>query len=371
MGEVLSLRDLNRATLARQMLLERADAPVPEAVERLVGLQAQAPAGPYVGLWARLAGFDRDDLAGPIAERAVVKATLMRSTLHLATAGDYPWLRRAVHPALAAAAQDIASRRGGEGAFDVDEILAAGRRFFEEPHTYAELSAMLTERRPGVDVGSMRYTVRTHVPLVQVPTDTRWSYPGQPRFTLAEAWLGRDVPLDGGDPDEDLRRLLTRYLAAFGPATVTDLQTWSGLGKLKDRIAPLRSELAVFRDESRRELLDLPDAPRPGGDAPAPVRFLPEYDNVLLSHQKRTRIVADEHRKRVFLPGLRVSPTVLVDGFVAGTWKVDKAKGAATLVVEPFAKPDRATRAALVEEAEALVRFVDPGAKAHAVDVLA
>jgi hypothetical protein len=372
---VLSLRELNRATLARQMLLERAAVPVPEAVERLVGVQAQAAPGPYVGLWTRLAGFDRDDLAGAITERAVVKATLMRGTLHLVTAEDYPWLRRAVHPALAAAAKDIASRRGGEGAFDVDEILAAGRRFFEEPHTYAELSAMLGELAPDVDIGSMRYTVRTHVPLVQVPTDTRWTYPGQPRFTLAEPWLGRPVPTASEDPDEDLRRLLTRYLAAFGPASVTDLQTWSGLGKLKerlnkvDKVDELAPDLAVFRDENRRELLDLADAPRPDGDTPAPVRFVPEYDNLLLSHQKRARVVADEHRKRVFLPGLRVSRTVLVDGFVAGTWNVEKAKGVATLVVEPFSRPDKPTRAAITEEAERLVRFLEPAAKSHAVDV--
>jgi Winged helix DNA-binding domain len=367
---VLSLRELNRATLARQMLLERAAVPVPEAVERLVGLQAQAAPGPYVGLWTRLAGFDRDDLAGPIVERAVAKATLMRGTLHLVTAEDYPWLRRAVHPALAAAAKDIASRRGGEGAFDVDEILAAGRRFFEEPHTYAELSAMLGELAPDVDIGSMRYTVRTHVPLVQVPTDTRWSYPGQPRFTLAEDWLGRPVPVDE-QHDHDLRKLIERYLAAFGPASVTDIQTWSGLPKLTEPIERLglRDELVVHRDEQGRELLDLPDAPLPGADAPAPERFLPEYDNLLLSHQKRTRVVADEHRKRVFLPGLRVSPTFLVDGFVAGTWQVEKAKGTATLVVDPFAKLPKASRDSLLEQAERLVRFVEPKAKTHAVRV--
>ncbi|HEY8524187.1 MAG TPA: winged helix DNA-binding domain-containing protein [Acidimicrobiales bacterium] len=371
MGDVLSVRDLNRATLARQMLLERHDLPAPAAIERLVGLQAQAPPGPYIGLWTRLAGFERDDLATPIAERAVVKATLMRSTLHLATAADYPWLRRTLHPAMAGAADDIATRRGGKGAFDVERVVEAGRHFFAEPHTYAELSAMLAELLPDVDVGSMRYTVRTHVPLVQVPTDTRWSYPGQPRFTVADAWLGQPVSTDGGDPDDDLRRLVTRYLAAFGPATVTDLQTWSGLGKLKDRVAAVAPDLVTFRDENRRQLLDLPDAPRPAGDTPAPVRFLPEYDNVLLSHQKRTRIVADEHRKKVFLPGLRVARTVLVDGFVAGTWTVEKTKRTATLVVEPFSKPDEATAGALEEEAERLVRFVEPEAAAHAVDLRA
>jgi winged helix DNA-binding protein len=368
---VLTLRELNRATLARQMLLEPAGSSttVAAVVGRLVGLQAQQASAPYVGLWTRLAGFDRDDLAKAIDDRSVVKATLMRGTLHLVTADDYPWVRRAIQPALAAAADSIATRRGGKGAFDPGEILAAGRRFFgDEPHTYAELSAMLSDLHPDVDIGSMRYTVRTHVPLVQVPTDTRWSYPGQPRFTLAEDWLGRPVPVEEHE-DDDLRDLVRRYLAAFGPASVTDVQTWSGLPKLKEPIERrgLTDELVVHRDEQGRELLDLPDAPLPEADAPAPDRFLPEYDNLLLSHQKRTRVVADEHRKRVFLPGLRVSPTFLVDGFVAGTWKVEKAKGTATLVVDPFAKLPKASRDALVEQAEHLVRFVEPKAKSHAV----
>ena len=370
---VLTLRELNRATLARQWLLEPAGSSMTAAavIERLVGLQAQQASAPYVGLWARLPGFDRDDLAKPIDDRAIVKGTLMRSTLHLVTAADYPWLRRAIQPALTAAADSIATRRGGKGEFDPGEIVEAGRRFFaEEPHTYAELSALLAEMHPNVDIGSMRYTVRTHVPLVQVPTDTRWSYPGQPRFTLAEGWLGQPVPVDE-QHDDDLRDLVHRYLAAFGPASVTDIQTWSGLPKLKEQIEPFKGDLVVYRDERRRELLDLPDAPVPDGDEPAPERFLPEYDNVLLSHQKRTRIVADEHRKRVYLPGLRVSPTFLVDGFVAGTWKVEKARGTATLVLDPFAKLPKASRDALVDHGERLVRFVEPAAKSHAVTLAA
>jgi Winged helix DNA-binding domain len=364
---VLTLRDLNRATLARQMLLERADGvPVTSAVERLVGLQAQQASSPYVGLWTRLDGFDRDELATAIDDRAIVKATLMRGTLHLATAADYGWLRSTIEPVLASAADDIAKRRGGKGQFDVDEILDAARRFFaEEPHTWSELTAMLSDLEPDVDIGSMRYTVRTHVPLVQVPTDTRWSYPGQPRFTLAESWLGRRVP--GEDEASDLGELVVRYLAAFGPATVTDVQTWSGFGKLKEPIEQLDLDLVTFRDEQGRELLDLPDAPRPEADVPAPVRFLPEYDSVLLSHQKRTRVVADEHRKRVYLPALRVAATALVDGFVRATWKVAKSRGEATLTIEPLAKLDRATRGALVDEGERLVRFVEPAAKSHAV----
>ena len=363
--DVLTTRDLNRATLARQMLLERAAVPVAEGIERLVGLQAQAAMAPYVGLWTRLDGFDRDDLAAAIEDRTVVKATLMRGTLHLVTAADLAWLRPSIQPALTAGWESIAGRRSNEGeAFDLEEVLAAGRSFVaDEPRTFAEISAMLTELHPKADVGAMRYGIRTHVPLVQVPTDTRWSYPGRPRFTLAETWLGAPVP-DEPDPG----RLVTRYLAAFGPATVADMLAWSGQD-MSGAVEAVRSDLVSFRDEKGRELLDLPDAPRPGGDADAPERFLPEYDNLLLSHKVRTRVLADEHRSQVYLPGLRVRATFLVDGFVAGGWKVEKSKRVATLTLEPFGPLGERSRKALEAEAEALVRFVEPAAKAHAVAV--
>jgi hypothetical protein len=364
-GDVLTTRDLNRATLARQMLLERAVVPATGGVERLVGLQAQAAMAPYVGLWTRLAGFERDDLAAAIDDRTVVKATLMRGTLHLATAADLAWLRPSIQPALTAGWESIAGRRSNQGeAFDLDQVLAAGREFVaEEPRTFAEISAMLTELYPEADVGSMRYGIRTHVPLVQVPADTRWSYPGRPRFTLAEAWLGTPVP-DEPDPG----RLVARYLAAFGPATVADMLAWSGQD-MSDAVEAARSDLVSFRDEKGRELLDLPDAPRPGGDAGAPERFLPEYDNLLLSHKVRTRVLADEHRSGVYLPGLRVRATFLVDGLVAGGWKVDKAKGVATLTLEPFSSLSARARSALEAEGEGLVRFVEPSAKSYAVAI--
>ncbi len=283
----------------------------------------------------------------------------MRATLHLFTVEDYLLLRGALQPVLILAAESIVKQRGPMP--DVDKLIALARDFIAvEPRSFAELSAMLTEHLPDYDVGGLRYTVRTHLPLVQVPTDTRWSYPGNPKFTLAETWLGQPIP------DEDnFRTLVMRYLMAFGPATVTDIQTLSGLPKLKAAIEKLRPELVTYRDETRRELFDLPDMPLP--DAPAPERFLPEYDNLLLSHDKRTRVVADEYRKRVYLPGLRVAATILVDGFVRGAWKVEKAKGAAALVIEPFDTLTKHNRAALTEEGEKLVRFVEPDAKSHAV----
>jgi hypothetical protein len=331
---------------------------VPAAIERLVGLQAQQTLPPYVGLWTRLRDFRRDDLAHLIENRTIIKATLMRATLHLFTTEDYLLLRTTLQPALAQASESIAKRRGEE--LDIEKILTAARQYIaEKPRTFAEISKMLTELMPDTDVGAMRYTVRTHLPLVQTPINSGWSYPGNPQFTLAESWLGK--PICG---EENLRTLVFRYLAAFGPATVTDIQTWSGLVKLKDAIETLKPDLLVYRDEQRRELLDLPGMSLPAAGTPAPERFLPEFDNLLLSHTNRTRVIADAHRAKVYLPGLRVAATFLVDGFVRGVWKVEKTKKAAALVIEPFDSLTKQSRDALAEEAEQLIRFIEPGAQA-------
>ena len=357
---ILKLRELNRATLARQMLLERESLSVNAAVERLVGLQAQLASAPYAGLWTRLRDFRREDLAREIENRKVVKATLMRATLHLCTAEDYARFRTALKPLLIGAAGEIAKRR--DAAFDLDKVLKAARKFIgEKPRTFAEISDMLTELMPDHDVGAMRYSVRTHIPLVQVPINTGWSYTNKPEFTLAESWIGRSV-----SPEDNLRELMFRYLAAFGPASVTDAQTWSGM-KLKETFEKLRPELQTYRGEGRTELFDLPGVQLPAEDVPAPARFLPEYDNLLLSHSNRSRVIADEYRSKVYLPGLRVAATILVDGFVRGAWKVEKAKTAATLVIEPFDKLTKKDRAALTEEGEGLVRFVEPNAKSFEV----
>ena len=354
-AHTLSVRGLNRATLARQMLLARATLPAPQAIDRLAGLQAQLPVAPYIGLWTRLHDFRREDLARPIEERCVVKATLMRATLHLFSAEDYLQLRATLQPALDQAAGSIARRRAP--GLDYERAVEAARAYIaEELRTFAEISAMLSALMRDADVGPLRYTVRTRLPLVQAPVANGWSYPGNPRFALADRWLGRPVPVE-----QDLRALVWRYLAAFGPATVSDLQTWSGLAKLKEPLQALKPELVTFRDVGGRELLDLPDAPRPGADAPAPARFLPDFDNLLLGHSLRTRIIPAAFHAQVFLPGLRVAATVLVDGFVAGAWKIETARRRASLVIEPFVPFDAPTRAALAEEGERLVRFVAGG----------
>lgn len=356
---ILTQRDLNRALLARQMLLERAAVSIPEAVERLAGMQAQLASAPYVGLWTRLKNFQRDDLARAIEARTVIKATLMRATLHLFTAADYVRFRGTLQPVLAAASGSIAEQRNVK--LDIPALLQTARAYIEEqPRSFAELSEMLAERHPDTDIGAMRYTVRTHLPLVQVPADTRWSYPGNPKFTLAETWLKQPIP-----EADHLRDLILRYLAAFGPATVNDAQAWSGLPKLKDAFEALRPELAVYRDERKREYFDLPHMPIP--DVDAPERFLPEFDNILLSHKDRTRIVADEHRKAVYLPGLRVAAAILIDGFVHGAWKAEKVKKVAALSITPFKPLSKQNRAALEQEGEQLIRFIEPEATSYEI----
>src|SRR5829696_5990238 len=356
--QTLTLRELNRATLARQMLLDRETLPVLDAVGRLVGLQAQVPSLPFVGLWTRLQDFRRDDLTRLMRERLVVRATLMRATLHLMTAADYLLLRPALQPALTRSLQSIAGRR--MQGLDVDELVATVHEFFaREPRAFAELGATLSELLPDRDPSALAYAVRTHLPLVQVPSaNSTWGYSGRIPFTPAESWLGKPLATS-----QDPRHLFLRYLAAFGPAGVMDFQAWSGLTRTKGAIEALKPELRSFRDERGNEMLDLPDAPLPPGDAPAPVRFVPDYDNLILSHSDRTRVISDEHRPKVFLSAARVRATFLVDGFVRGAWKIEKSRRAATLVIEPFEPLADEDRAALTGEGERLLRFVADGAE--------
>ena len=357
----LTLRELNRATLERQMLLKRSSLSIPAAIERLAGQQAQQAQAPYVGLWTRLRDFHRDDLAKLIESRQIVKATWIRATLHLLSAADYLRFRATLQSALEGASASIVQRRGGD--FDRAHVLSSARTFIaEQPRSFAEITAMLEALLPDVDIGSMRYTVRTHLPMVQVPNSSRWSYPGNPQFTLADSWIGQPFATEA-----DFRALFFRYLAAFGPASAADMQTWSGLAKLKEAVEKLKPELVVYRDEQNREIFDLPDMTIPDGAGSAPIRFLPEYDNLLLSHSKRTRVIAAAHRSKVYLPGLRVASTILIDGFVAGTWKVEQKKGVATLTITPFDTLSRENRGALSEEGERLVRFIEPDAKSYEV----
>jgi hypothetical protein len=357
----LSLGALNRATLARQMLLAREKATALDAIERLAGLQAQLARPPFIGLWSRLEGFSREGLTPLLERREVVRATMMRGTLHLMSARDYVRLRAAMQPMLSEGMRSIL--RGRTDPFDIDELVAEARRYFEEePRTFEELRDHLLALHPGGDERAMGYAVRMHLPLVQVPTNTAWGYPGSADFAAAEAWLGEPIR-----KDDSTHALVLRYLAAFGPATSADAQAWSGRKGLKGVFEELRPKLCTFMDEQGRQLFDLPDAPRPPEDTPAPARFIPEYDNLVLSHADRTRIVADEHRPRIATPNLRILPTFLVDGFVAGTWKIERKRASATLSIEPFGALSKGAREELAREGEALVRFVEEEAGAFEV----
>jgi hypothetical protein len=349
---VLTLRELNRATLARQMLLERENVSALEAVQRLVALQAQVTNPPYVGLWTRLRDFGREDLTRLMLERRVVRATLMRATLQLMTADDYLLLRPALQPALTRSMRSIAGKRL-EG-LNLDRLVEAAREYLErEPCTFADLRPVLSELEPDRDQSALAYAVRTQLPLVQVPSGGVWGYAGNAPYTTPECWLGR--PLSGS---ENARDLILRYLAAFGPASVRDVQTWSGRAQLKQLVEEIKPELRTFRDEKGNELFDLPDSPLPPANTPVPPRFVPDYDNLILSHAERGRVVPDEHRKKVFLPAARVRATFLIDGFVRGVWKIEKTRKAATLLISPFEPLSKANRDTLSEEGERLVRFV-------------
>ncbi|MFI6454553.1 winged helix DNA-binding domain-containing protein [Streptosporangium amethystogenes] len=360
MPEVLGRRALNRATLERQLLLDRAELSALEAVRHLYGMQAQAPNPPYVGLWARLAGFTHHDLARLINERQVVRLALMRSTIHLVTADDCLALRPLLGPMLARGLRGGMHGKGLAGV-DLDELAVAGRKLVEErPLTFRELGVLLQEQWPDSPAAALVAGVRNTLALVQVPPRGIWGVGGQATHTTAEAWLGR--PQDERPSAEEAIR---RYLGAYGPATVMDVQQWSGMTRLGEIVRGMG--LRTFATEDGTELFDLPEAPRPGPETPAPVRYLSEFDNMLLSFatRTRTRITEEEYRARVFTVNGIIKATVLVDGFVRGMWRVTGKRGEAALEVELFAPVSAGERSELEVEGARLLDFVAPEASSR------
>jgi hypothetical protein len=330
------------------MLLAREDVSVVAAVERLAGLQAQEPRPPFVGLWTRVEGFERAAMGDALRAGELVRGLLMRATLHTVSARDFRAFRPAVQPALSAAFGGVNKRITGGG--DGDAVLPVARELLDEsPRTFNELRALLSDRFPDANHRGLGYAARTHLPLTMVPTDDRWGFPRDAQFALAEC-------SDDAAPDA----LVRRYLAAFGPASAADVQTWSGLKGAADVLEGM-DDLERF-SVGRRTLFDLPDAPRPDADAPAPVRLLPEFDNLVLAHADRTRLLDDEHRPLVVTKNLRVKAAFLVDGRVAGTWKVVRSGRRAVLTLEPFGRLRKAATKELETEGEALLRFVEPDA---------
>jgi hypothetical protein len=357
---VLNTRQLNRTLLERQLLLLRAPLSPVRAIEHLAGLQCQESPAPFYGLWSRLERFEAAELVRALEEHTVLRTTLMRATLHLTTAEDFlAW--RPMHQAM------LEKRFAGSGSakqldgLDVREVVEAGRAALAEtPGTTADLGRALTERWPEHDKTALAYAVRFIVPLAQLPPrGTSLERPGGPAVVVpVETLLGRPIA-EGTAPDA----LLLRYLAAFGPASMADMRMWSGLPGLAAAVERLRPGLRSFRDERGRELLDLPDAPLATGDEPAPPRFLPWFDNVLLGHDDRSRVLPYGHRLGV----VGGSAFVLVDGFARATWRIERAGEAATLHIQPLEPLDQVDE--IAAEGERLLAFAAPAAERREVTV--
>lgn len=350
---VLTARELNRATLARQLLLRRQRLPVPLALERVGGLQAQKVTSPYLGLLARLDGFNHTGLTRALEGRHAVKATLMRGTLHLVSAEDYLAFATALQPSL-----EVLWRRYAPDADRVDyaELVAATLEFAAEPRTGPELRdfiAGLCGAEPAA-AENVWWRIRTNAPLLRLPPDGVWG--GGPRVWIgtAESWLGRRPEGDSAAATELLAR---RYLAAFGPARVVDMCQWSGLpaAPVRAGLELLEPRLRRFRDEQGRELLDLRRAPLPPADTPASPRLLAMWDSSLLAYEERGRVLPDEYRKTVIDKRGDVAQTILVDGCVAGIWRGDGAR----VRLEPFAPLPRGVARELAGEAARVEAFLD------------
>jgi len=347
--DVIGRRALNRATLHRQHLLARTYDTPSTVIEHLVGLQGQNPLDPYFALWSRVDGFDPSELAAMLVERSAVRAPMMRGTIHLVTTGDYLRLQPVFATVLARVfgstsfAKDIAE-------LDREELLECGRaQLVAQPTTRAELSRTLSEQYEGGVGPSMAQAVTYLLPVVQTTPRGVWGSKGTATWALGEAWVGRRLESPG-----DLEDLVMRYLRAFGPATISDMRTWSGLAGLREVFDRARSRLRIWQDEEGRELFDLAEAVHPDPDTPAPARFLPEYDNVLLGHSDRSRFFSTA------VPEGWVG-NLLVDGMFVGSWKVESGKAGARLTIKPQVKLGRPQRAEIQAEGSRLLEMMAPG----------
>ncbi len=349
MSTILDDRALNRATMARQLLLDRPARPAQDVIDHLVGMQAQEPLEPYVGLWSRIDGFAPAELVGLMESREVVRTHLQRRTIHLLTAADTLELRSLFQPMLVQRMYGTLKR--ALPGVDLDELAAAGRpHFHAEPLRLPDVARRVAERWPEIKVRDLGDALSSLVELVQVPPRGVWGNGNAPAAaTTIEAWLGRSpdpAPADAG-------ALILRYLRAYGPATSADVRSWSGLAGLPAVIKALKPQLRTFRDERGRELLDVPDAPLPDPGTPVPPRFLPAFDNAVLGYDDRTRIIDAEHRN-LSIAGARL---LLVDGRVSATW----TSAGADVTVTPLRALAAAERDEVQVEGQRLSAFLGDG----------
>ena len=350
-GPVLDRRTLNRTLLARQGLLERTRTPPLAMVERLVGLQAQEPIDPYVGLWTRIDGFDPEELSTAMTDRRAVRIGIMRTTLHLVSTADALGIAPITDEVQRRVFRSTPFARDLEGLDPTPVIELAASTLAGQPMTPSQLGAALAARWPDRNPTALAYLARYHLDLVQVPPRGLWRQTARATNTTLESWAGRRPAAF------EVTELVRRYLTAFGPASVADIRTWSWLTGLREVVEAMRPGLRTYRDEHGRELFDVPDGKWADADRPAPVRFLPQYDNVFLSHDDRSRI----NGALSWGLGFGRKGPILVDGFIAGAWRVRRAKGTATMTVElgrPLTGPERSE---MEREAVALAAFLDPG----------
>ncbi len=359
--ETLSRRALNRATLERQLLLRRAKLSALAAVEHLAGLQAQAPFPPYYALWARLHGFRQADLAALLESRQVVRIALMRGTVHLVTAADALAWRPVVQVLYERDLKTNTQHAAPLAGLDHAEVATAARELLARSALSSTALGAELARRWDVPAASLTHLARARLPLVQTPPRAIWGKAGQTTYACLEEWVGS--PLSPPSPAS----LIARYLRAFGPASVADVQAWAGITRLGEAAASM--DLRRYRDPDGRELLDLPELTVPDPDVPAPPRLLGPFDQTILSYADRTRVISDDYRKRVITQNGLVKGTLLVGGFVRGFWEIKTAKKAAVVELTPFEKLPKRDLAALESAAGQLMSWAEPTAETQEVRV--
>ncbi|WP_329203266.1 winged helix DNA-binding domain-containing protein [Streptomyces sp. NBC_01435] len=317
---MITARELNRASLSRQLLLEREQLTIPDAVRRVVALQAQHPASPYLALWNRVTGFAPAELDAAFAGRAVVKATLMRITLHAVHAEDYRVLRAAMQPTLYASRLGFRFADAGLTPADADELVPELLAFARRPRTSAEMQAWVEERLGAEKKDGAWWGLKAYAPLHHAPTDTLWSFGFRPSFVAAGTG---PVPAGRAVDPQALRTLILRYLAGFGPAAVADVAQFAMVQRapVREALCALDGAVEQLQGPDGGPLFDLPAAPRPPADTPAPPRLMAMWDSILLAHADRSRVIPPAYRPLVIRRNGDVLPTLLVDGYVAGVWR--------------------------------------------------